>query len=346
MGRQRTINDQAFWRSPRLANATQEDKIALLHLLTCPDSNITGCFTLIPRIAGAEIGWTAEQWLQVIERLECMDLVFYEKESQFVWVKIWWQHHAARQVTGPKLRGKTVRDLENIPHAWRAAYLQEFVNHCSQEQVQVLLAEMSESQRIWYGYHIDVPAGGGLANDNYQPQSLTATTTFGRRDVDDSGLSEEIKIEVLRALQDAQKKGVLKHPPKSVISEIARQYQSGRENKPRSAYALTVHLAQYLAITSQSQSMDYGKNNTASKIDINEFKNRCFSRGGDGDSMPVFYKIFNDGLFDEFTVSPKNIERRTGYLNIDLVRKIRQGLLIEIPQSELEKIEAKQGVVI
>jgi hypothetical protein len=53
MSRQRTIRDQNFWRSPRLLNCTTEDKVALLHLLTAPDSNITGVYPLVPRIAGA-----------------------------------------------------------------------------------------------------------------------------------------------------------------------------------------------------------------------------------------------------------------------------------------------------
>lgn len=78
MGRQRTIRDQNFWRSPRLLNCTTEDKVALLHLLTAPDSNITGVYPLVPRIAGAELGWTADQWLQVIHRLQDEDLVRYD----------------------------------------------------------------------------------------------------------------------------------------------------------------------------------------------------------------------------------------------------------------------------
>lgn len=60
MGRQRTIRDQNFWRSPRLLNCTTEDKVALLHLLTVSDSNITGVYHRVSHIAGAEIGWTSE----------------------------------------------------------------------------------------------------------------------------------------------------------------------------------------------------------------------------------------------------------------------------------------------
>ena len=44
MGRQRTINDQNFWHSTQLINCTTEDKVALLHLLTGPVSNIIGVY--------------------------------------------------------------------------------------------------------------------------------------------------------------------------------------------------------------------------------------------------------------------------------------------------------------
>ena len=65
MGRQRTINDQNFWSSPRLYTCTTEDKVALLHLLTCPMSNIVGAYAIVPRIAGAEIGVIEARQLKI-----------------------------------------------------------------------------------------------------------------------------------------------------------------------------------------------------------------------------------------------------------------------------------------
>jgi len=44
MGRQRTIDDTNFWRSPRVADCSQEDKATLLYLLTSPSSNIIGVY--------------------------------------------------------------------------------------------------------------------------------------------------------------------------------------------------------------------------------------------------------------------------------------------------------------
>ena len=89
MGRQRTVNDQGFWHSPLLQGCMTEDKTALLHLLTSPVSNVIGAYTLVPRIAAAEVGWSQDQWLQVVERLRAEDLVWFEPVRMFVWVRIW-----------------------------------------------------------------------------------------------------------------------------------------------------------------------------------------------------------------------------------------------------------------
>lgn len=58
MGRQRTINDVAFWRSPKMAGRTQEDRALLTYLLTGPFSNIIGVYQIVPRIAASEMDGT------------------------------------------------------------------------------------------------------------------------------------------------------------------------------------------------------------------------------------------------------------------------------------------------
>ena len=62
------------WHSPLLRQCLTEDKTALLHLLTSPGHNIIGAYAL-PRIAAAEIGWSQDRWLQVVERLRAEDRI-------------------------------------------------------------------------------------------------------------------------------------------------------------------------------------------------------------------------------------------------------------------------------
>lgn len=96
MGRQRTIDDAEFWRSPRIANRSQEDKATLLYLLTSPYSNIIGVYPIVPRIAASEMGWTADQLIPVLERLASLELISFDEPSGFVWVRIWWYHNRLR----------------------------------------------------------------------------------------------------------------------------------------------------------------------------------------------------------------------------------------------------------
>jgi len=128
MGRQRTINDSNFWRSPLIAGKTQEDKATLLYLLTSPFSNIVGAYPIVPRIAAAEMGWTSEQLLLVIDRLAEFDLVAYDEQSCNVWVKIWWEHNSAKMAVGPSLRSNTYAQIDQIIPSWRNAYIVDFVS--------------------------------------------------------------------------------------------------------------------------------------------------------------------------------------------------------------------------
>lgn len=123
MGRQRTINDAEFWRSPRIADRTQEDKATLLYLLTSPYSNIIGVYAIVPRIAAAEMGWTAEQLLAILKRLGSVELVRFEDDSGFVWVRNWWDHNSAKMAVATTLRAKTYSQIDSIPAPWRTEFL-------------------------------------------------------------------------------------------------------------------------------------------------------------------------------------------------------------------------------
>ena len=115
MGRQRIVNDQGFWHSPLLQRCTTEDKTALLHLLTSPVSNVIGAYTLVPRIAAAEVGGSQDQWLQVVERLRAEDLVWFEPVRMFVRILCWWFHNLASQTLGPKLRAWSIENIRQLP---------------------------------------------------------------------------------------------------------------------------------------------------------------------------------------------------------------------------------------
>lgn len=128
MGRQRTINDKKFWNSPRMSGCTIEDRFALFYLLTCPASNITGSYAIIPRIAAAEIGWDTEsQLLPVLRRLSDSGFIKYDAETSFVWVRIWWEHHHPKVAMGPMLSKKTIKQIREMPCSWVSGYLDDLL---------------------------------------------------------------------------------------------------------------------------------------------------------------------------------------------------------------------------
>jgi len=120
--RQRTISDD-FWRDSQIWGLSQEDTATLLYLLTSPSSNIIGCYRLVWRIAAAEMGWTADQMLVVIKRLQEKGLIEYT-DSGWVWVKIWWKHNSVAVALSPKskLISHARKQFADIPRDWLAAF--------------------------------------------------------------------------------------------------------------------------------------------------------------------------------------------------------------------------------
>lgn len=128
MSRQRTINDSAFWRSPKMAGRTQEDRATLTYLLTCPFSNIIGAYQIVPRIAASEMGWDTEsQFMPILRRLQEAGFIEYDPEQSYVWVHIWWDHNYPRMALAPTLRQKTFSQIRELPENWRPLYIDDLV---------------------------------------------------------------------------------------------------------------------------------------------------------------------------------------------------------------------------
>lgn len=157
MGRQRTIDDAAFWRSPRMAGRTQEDRSTLFYLLTSPFSNIIGVYQIVPRIAASEIGWDTEsQLIPVVKRLCDAGFLEYDDDSGYVWVKIWWDNNSASMSVGVSLRQKTYDQIRAMPESWQLPFLRDFLARLPSDKKGVNLRAMVETD-----LGVDLRLGGG-----------------------------------------------------------------------------------------------------------------------------------------------------------------------------------------
>lgn len=128
MSRQRTVSDQ-IWRSNRMSGFTEEDRYALLYFLTSPFSNVIGAYEVVIRIAASEMGWDPEsQLMPVMRRLIDAGILDFDPQANYIWVKDWWDHHSAKMAVATTLRTKTLEQIEALPHAWRDAYVSDFIN--------------------------------------------------------------------------------------------------------------------------------------------------------------------------------------------------------------------------
>lgn len=163
--RQRTISD-SFWRDPEISDLSQEDKATLLYLLTSPSSNIIGVYQVVWRIAAAEMGWTAEQLVAVLRRLQSKGLVDFT-DTGWVWVKLWWKHNSAAGAFSPKLRAIAKKQWAAMPDNWQVEFLKS-----------VELAGVDRVS-IGYQYPIDTLPPNSSFNINGSSTALGAQKASG-----------------------------------------------------------------------------------------------------------------------------------------------------------------------
>jgi len=253
MGRQRTINDSEFWRSPKIADRTQEDKATLLYLLTSPYSNIIGVYQIVPRIAAAEMGWTAEQFVSILKRLSNFELVSYEETSGYLWVRIWWDHNSAKMAVATTLRQRTYSQIDAIPTIWRADFLKEFIaripigeGHAGEAKASMRDLVAAEMARRGYGvsipypYPIDSPAGNDTNNEN-NTKNTNPTTTLNPASSDNDQTLEFPKLEA--GAHEELAKIITRLPQElrqDVLDEISAKLRAGTLRSP-------IRLAQHFA---------------------------------------------------------------------------------------------------
>lgn len=334
MGRQRTVNDHGFWHSPLLQQCTTEDKTALLYLLTSPVSNVIGAYPLVPRIAAAEVGWSKDQWLQVIERLRAEDLVWFDPERMFVWVRIWWFHNLASQTMGPKLRARTMENIRRLPEPWLAPFLADYKARLNEQQRDVLdtslAVEFSENDAfVSHGYRIDASSNFSQHNNNANAKSNSNVTPTlevqAQVSVDKSGIPPESHAQVEAAIANAQRKGIAKADTQAIIAAVAKQYQAGRP--PRDAGAYTYSIAQNLARVATEPSPPA----PPSESELTAWADLCFCWPADNPNS--FIRVDKAGFCEQVTV--ENGRARHGYVPLGPSR-----LLVALREGRLRKISA------
>lgn len=247
MSRQRTINDSVFWRSPKMAGRTQEDRATLTYLLTCPFSNIIGAYQIVPRIAASEMGWDTEsQFMPILRRLQEAGFIEYEAETSFVWVHIWWDHNYPLMALAPKLRQKTFSQIQALPEKWRPLYIGDLLERLPRnEELRNLLAntfgltsEAGQSRPdgvlIPYTYPIDRVH----LNNNYKSNSNPTTLDPGPLEQLSTAEREKI-IALLRDVSNEDARNLLAELSKAMnrpghITQSPIQYFHGILQRHRS----------------------------------------------------------------------------------------------------------------
>lgn len=323
-----------------LQGCTTEDKTALLHLLTSQVSNIIGAYSVVRRIAAAEIGWSQDQWLQVIERLRAEDLVWFEPGRMFVWVRIWWHHNLASQTLGPKLRTRTIENIRQLPKPWLEPFLDAYKARLSEELRKLLdslLAGHStaEGLSVPYGYGIDDPSNLSLHNTNANAKTNSKVTPTpdapAQALVDNLGIPANSLAQVEAAIAQAQRNGVSKADTEAILAAVAKPFQAGRPPRDPGAYAYAV--AQTLVTAPQQPALPA----PPSKSELTAWAGHCFCWPAEN---PInFIRVEESGFYEQVTL--KDGKPRHGYAPLgrgELLSALREGKLREVSAAVFEDL--------
>lgn len=244
MGRQRTIDDAEFWRSPRIANRSQEDKATLLYLLTSPYSNIIGVYQIVPRIAASEMGWTADQLLPVLERLAKLELISFDEPSGFIWVRIWWYHNKLRMALLGNLAKRAYSELSKVPTHWRTE-VQEWIAFHDESGIFTPIESPLEGASIGLRQTQQGAAPNHTVN-------LTSTTTYNHPSLNGGGVDQKNLEDLVNAAIWAATKGGGIHNEAGYRSAIKVRIQ---QNGPSAEdlLTLTAWRAEQVKLQEQSQ---------------------------------------------------------------------------------------------
>nr|WP_240988612.1 hypothetical protein [Cupriavidus taiwanensis] len=220
----------------------------MLYLLTSPFSNIVGVYQIVPRIAAAEMGWTSEQLVQVLDRLADLNLIAFDEKSGWVWVKIWWEHHSAKMATAPSLRASTCEQIKQIVPAWRDAYVADFVPRVPtakgwRDEVHAAFQEFAYEVATPCPHPVDT----GPANTNYKNNFTDNTNTGRAAGATDAGQDAIAALEFpsLAGPELAALQTLIVQMPQSIRQDVLDEIEGKRRaGRLKGALALCGHFRQ------------------------------------------------------------------------------------------------------
>lgn len=135
--RYRPICLHQAWRSQLSHSLTSVERYGELYFLTNPATNSIGCYQVIPRISGAELGMSTEELQNAINRLEEMKVVIYK--DGYILVRTWFFHSTWESTLQGNVLKTALADIRRIPASlqpyWRDSCVEAGVPESVVEEV-------------------------------------------------------------------------------------------------------------------------------------------------------------------------------------------------------------------
>lgn len=105
----------SFWEDTKVIDEmTPEDRYFMLYLLTNPHTNLIGCYEISFRQISNEVGYTAEQVENLINRMQNNHkIILYSKETKEILIKNWYKYNWTRSDKLLKAVEESIKYVKN-----------------------------------------------------------------------------------------------------------------------------------------------------------------------------------------------------------------------------------------
>lgn len=107
--------ETGFWLNPKVKQLSEDGRILLLYIYSCPHGNSIGCFVLHDGYIAADLGWKMERVAERVTELANNGFIARDEESNLMLVKGWFGHNTIENRNVAKAAMKTLLSLPKSP---------------------------------------------------------------------------------------------------------------------------------------------------------------------------------------------------------------------------------------
>lgn len=131
-----------FWKCPERAKRSDEEKLMMIYLVTCPHRNMIGFYRLPLSYAAEDLGWEREKVLRTLRLINRSDFAAYDEKTNHVLVHKYLKYNS---LSNPNMaRGAVSKAAEMKESPLFITFFQDLTEHSDDGCCQILSDAVAE----------------------------------------------------------------------------------------------------------------------------------------------------------------------------------------------------------